>query len=284
MVTFPNQDDTMATKRTKRKTAKKTPKTRRIGLAKPVYTEEEVLALLDAACGPGNRRPGPSAVRNRALVAVLWRCGLRIGEALALTPADLVLEGDEPRELVLPCSKTESGLREVSLDLLARTELRRWLEVRRRVLGPRRAKRPSLPLFCTISSGSAGVGEAGFRTAVQPGEALSSSYVRGLLPRLGKRAGLTKRVHAHGLRRTHASELAAEGTPITVVQAQLGHAHASTTSVYLDEVGTMRKDLTAARLTKREREERAAGNGQDELVTRGELEELLAQAARRSGR
>src|SRR5438876_216753 len=33
-------------------------------------------------------RRAPTGVRNRALLAVLWRCGLRLGEALALAPKD----------------------------------------------------------------------------------------------------------------------------------------------------------------------------------------------------
>ena len=50
------------------------------------------------------------------------------------------------------------------------------------------------------------------------------AYVRGLLPRLARKAGIDKRVHAHGLRHTHAYELAGEGTPLHVIQAQLGHS------------------------------------------------------------
>ena len=41
-------------------------------------------------------RRAPTGVRNRALVATLWRCGLRIGEALALAPKDLDWTFAEP--------------------------------------------------------------------------------------------------------------------------------------------------------------------------------------------
>ncbi len=51
--------------------------------APEVLTREEVRALL-AACGRS-----ASGLRNRALLAVLWRAGLRVGEALALRPSDL---------------------------------------------------------------------------------------------------------------------------------------------------------------------------------------------------
>src|SRR5208283_631968 len=49
-------------------------------------TVEEVRALL-ASCS----RRAPTGVRNRALVTILWRAGLRIAEALALRPADVDL-------------------------------------------------------------------------------------------------------------------------------------------------------------------------------------------------
>ncbi|MQA75751.1 MAG: tyrosine-type recombinase/integrase, partial [Solirubrobacterales bacterium] len=48
--------------------------------------------------------------------------------------------------------------------------------------------------------------------------------MRRLLPRLARRAGIQKRVHAHGLRHAHAAELAAEGKPVNLIQRQLGHS------------------------------------------------------------
>ncbi|MBK7405831.1 MAG: tyrosine-type recombinase/integrase [Phycisphaerales bacterium] len=49
-----------------------------------VLTDAEVRALMDA-CGDGL----PSCHRNRALIALLYRGGLRVSEALALYPKDL---------------------------------------------------------------------------------------------------------------------------------------------------------------------------------------------------
>ena len=65
------------------------------------------------------------------------------------------------------------------------------------------------------------------------GRPLQKAYVRALLPRLGRRAGIEKRVHAHGLRHTHAFELANEGHPLHVIQAQLGHASLAVTDRYI---------------------------------------------------
>jgi integrase len=57
-----------------------------------------------------------------------------------------------------------------------------------------------------------------------------------LLPRLARGAGIPKRVHPHGLRHTHAAQLAREGVPLNVIQAQLGHSNIATTSHYLQHV------------------------------------------------
>jgi site-specific recombinase XerD len=49
-------------------------------------------------------------------------------------------------------------------------------------------------------------------------------------------AGLEKRVHPHGLRHTHAAELAREGVPINVIRDQLGHSSLAVTDRYLRDV------------------------------------------------
>ena len=59
-----------------------------------ILSDVEVRALMDA-CG----RYAPRAIRNRALIAILYRGGLRINEALALYPKDLDLVGGAIRVL-----------------------------------------------------------------------------------------------------------------------------------------------------------------------------------------
>ena len=62
---------------------------------------------------------------------------------------------------------------------------------------------------------------------------MKGQYVRALLPRLARKAGIEKRVHAHGLRHTGAFELANEGYPLHVIQQQLGHSSLATTDRYI---------------------------------------------------
>src|SRR5882724_10704911 len=61
-------------------------------------------------------------------------------------------------------------------------------------------------------------------TAVSPSKAMYTWSI----------AGIHKRVHAHGLRHTHAAQLQEEGVDIGIISKQLGHASISTTARYLD--------------------------------------------------
>jgi len=58
-----------------------------------------------------------------------------------------------------------------------------------------------------------------------------------MLKRRAAKAGIDKRVHPHGLRHTHATELIAEGLPLNALQKQLGHASLATTSIYVNHLG-----------------------------------------------
>jgi site-specific recombinase XerD len=93
------------------------------------------------------------------------------------------------------------------------------------------------PLFCTVSRGK----------TRRAGEAIDPSYYRHLLPRLARKAGIDKRLHAHGLRHTYASELERERLRIGSISSLLGHQHASTTDTYLRKIsgGELRDDLAA---------------------------------------
>ena len=165
----------------------------------------EVERLLDACS-----RKAPTGIRNRALIVLLWRAGLRINEALALRVKDINSEQGMIRVLHGKGDKA----RTVGLDPRAFALLELWLQERRKCKLSSR-----VPLFCTLQ-----------------GKPLQDRYVRALLSRLAAKAEIDKRVHPHGLRHTHASELAAEGIPINQIQKQLGHTSLATTSRYLDHI------------------------------------------------
>jgi len=170
-----------------------------------VLSEAEAIALLKACS-----TRAPTGVRNRALIAVLWRCGLRISEALSLELRDVDLEAGTVR---VRHGKGDRS-RTVGIDEQTAALLARWLDRRRQLSPGARA-----PIFCTLA-----------------GRRLDTSYVRRLLPRLARKAGIDRRVHAHGLRHTHAAELAREGTPINIIRDDLGHTSLAVTDRYLRDV------------------------------------------------
>ena len=177
------------------------------------FTEDEVRALI-AACSTR----GVTGHRNRALLAVLWRTGVRISEALELRPHDVDFKNGTVRVRLGKGLKPRTT---VLSDPDALPLVERWIEERRKL----HAVGQGAPLFCTLKG-----------TPTDP------SYARHLLPRLAKRAGLERRVHPHGLRHTHAADLALAGVPVLAIQQQLGHSSLTTTETYLRKVG-LRLDL-----------------------------------------
>lgn len=174
-------------------------------------TSGEIAALLRQCSATA-----PTGVRNRALITVMYRTGLRISEALDLRPADVNPERGTIRVL----HGKGDAARTVGMDDGGMALVQRWMD-RRAGLGHRHG-----PLFCTLQ-----------------GTPLSDSYVRTMLRRIGAKAGIEKRVHPHGLRHSLAVDMANEGVAMHVIQQQLGHKRLSTTDIYLR--GLAAADLAA---------------------------------------
>lgn len=175
------------------------------GVKYPVeILERREIETLLAGCGTS-----PTGRRDRAVLTLLWRSGLRISEALALRPADVNLSRGTVRVL-----KGKNGTaRTVALDALARSALEAWLGLRPAGRGL---------LFCPVA---------------KPGQPLQANHIRNRLRRLAGVAGIERRVHPHGLRHAYAVELDAEGFPLRDIRDLLGHANASTTDAYLRGLG-----------------------------------------------
>ena len=169
-----------------------------------ILTPGEAAALL-RACDDRSWR----GVRDKSLVALLYRTGLRISEALALEAKDVDLDSGAVRVL-----RGKGGRsRTVGIDPGGAAHVAAWLE-----------KKGSLgfgtgPVFCDAR-----------------GKRLRSGRVRTLFRDLGAKAGIAKRVHPHGLRHTHAAELREEGVDIGIISKQLGHRSIATTAHYLDHI------------------------------------------------
>ena len=168
-------------------------------------TAEELAAVMRHA---GDRAHG---LRLRGLIVVMWRAGLRISEALALTESDL----DEARGAILVRHGKNDKRREVGMDQWGWDLLRPWLAYRVQI--------PVGPLFCVIDG----------RTRGRP---LTATGVRQQLRRTAAKAGVRRRFAPHQLRHAHAVEMAREGVPLIVIQRQLGHTNLGVTSVYLQGI------------------------------------------------
>jgi integrase len=113
----------------------------------------------------------------------------------------------------------------VTRAILASDDTRRTYRRQRELLALQPAMRAAdhaptrAPLFCNRTGGK-----------------LRRAYIRRLMPQLAEKAGIAKRVHAHGLRHTHAAELRAERVDIGIISKQLGHTSIATTVRYLDQI------------------------------------------------
>ena len=173
----------------------------------------EHIVKLMCACTP--LKPGAtaelSALRLRALIATLWRTGLRISEALALEERDLLRQD---MAIVVRHGKVDKR-RLVAMDEWGWQELENWLSVRERL------PHGSGTIFCIVRGTS-----AGFR-------ALSDSDVRRQFREAAARAGILRRANPHSFRHEHAVELWREGIDVYTIQQQLGHARLDVTAIYL---------------------------------------------------
>ena len=170
------------------------------------YTRDEVMALVDQC------NNGPTGTRNKVLIIVLYRCGLRISEALGIRSSDY-----NANEGTIRVIGKGNKMRVVGLDSQTKLNLDLWM-ARRKEIGINGIGNPTI--FCGISK-------------MNFGKPIQSVYVRNLLKRLGKAAGIEKRMNPHTLRHTFAGELLKEGIGLNHIQISLGHSSIATTSNYL---------------------------------------------------
>jgi Phage integrase family len=156
-------------------------------------TVEEIIAAMHAAGDDAD------AVRLRGLIVVLWRAGLRISEALALTESDL----DPNRGAILVRRGKGGKRREVGMD---RWAWEQWSP------------------GCSGAPHSRSVRCSAYYEAHSLGRAWASAGVRSQLHHAATRAGVRRRFAPHQLRHAHAVEMSREGVPLLVIQRQLGHA------------------------------------------------------------
>jgi integrase/recombinase XerD len=173
----------------------------------------EAERLIEAANGAA-----PRALRDRALVELLYGAGLRVSEAVQLDKGGVDLDD----RLVRVIGKGDKE-RIVPVGRQAAESLRRYLARGRPYLD--RRHRPEL--FLNAKGGP-----------------LTRSGAFLILRRLAEKAGLEpERVHPHLLRHSFATHLLEGGADLRSVQEMLGHADLSTTELYTHVSDRRRREL-----------------------------------------
>ncbi len=162
----------------------------------------EAERLIEAAAGTT-----PRALRDAALVELLYGAGLRVSEAVGLERGGVDLD-----ERLVRCIGKGNKERIVPIGRSAAEALRRYLSRGRPYLD--RRYRPEL--FLNAKGGP-----------------LTRAGAFLILRKLAEKAGLEPgRVHPHLLRHSFATHLLEGGADLRSVQEMLGHADLSTTEVY----------------------------------------------------
>ena len=148
----------------------------------------------------------PAGLRDRALLEVLYGCGLRVSEAVGLDCDRVLLEvgllrviGKGDKERITPIAGA------------AARALGRYLNEARGTF-PHAAETPAV--FLNARGGR-----------------LTRQGIHGIVARAGLSIGV-KNLHPHTLRHSFATHLLAGGADLRVIQEMLGHADISTTQLY----------------------------------------------------
>jgi integrase len=150
------------------------PKERNSKLPEEILTEEEIVRMSNKALSH----------RDKALSLILFESGCRVGELMALKIKNVQFD-DFGCVLIVPKGKT--GARRVRIIKYAK-ELLAWLDVHPEKNNPE--------AYVWVSLGR------------NKNELLSYMEIREILRRLGKRAGMTKKVNPHSFRHARATQLA----------------------------------------------------------------------------
>lgn len=157
--------------------------------------------------------------RNRAIIEVLFSCGLRVSELVTLRLSQLYLEegyvrvvGKGDKERLVPISTK------------AINELMLWFDDR-----------------CHMDIRR---GEEDYVFLNRRGSHLTRTMILMIIKQLAVVAGITKTVSPHTLRHSFATALLEGGADLRAIQAMLGHESISTTEIYTHiDMTTLRNEI-----------------------------------------
>ena len=157
--------------------------------------------------------------RNRAIIEVLFSCGLRVSELVNLKLSDLYLDeeyvrvfGKGSKERLVPISRR------------AIQELQFWFDDRRHM---------------TIKPG-----EEDYVFLNRYGKHLTRTMILIMIKRQADMAGIQKTISPHTLRHSFATALLEGGADLRIIQALLGHESIGTTEIYTPiDTSMLRKEI-----------------------------------------
>ena len=169
----------------------------------PEYLTTEEVDRLEAAIDLSTRE----GHRNRAIIEVLFSCGLRVSELTHLKMSGLYLQehfirvtGKGRKERLVPIS--DKAIRELTF----------WFDDRNKMnIKP---------------------GEEDYVFLNNRGHHLTRTMILIMVKRLGETAGIEKTISPHPLRHSFATALLKGGASLRVIQELLGHAGIGTTEIY----------------------------------------------------
>ena len=179
-----------------------------------VLTTDEV-DRLEQAIDLGKRE----GQRNKAIIEVLFSCGLRVSELVNLKLSDLFLAdrfirviGKGRKERLVPIS--DNAIR----------QLRFWFDDRNHMdIKP---------------------GEEDYVFLNRRGAHLTRTMILIMIKRLGAEAGINKTISPHTLRHSFATALLEGGADLRAIQAMLGHESIGTTEIYTHiDTHTLRQEI-----------------------------------------
>lgn len=157
-----------------------------------VLSKEEVKLILEA----------PKNIKHKAMLSLIYSCGLRCGEVLALKPEHI----DSNRKLVIIKQGKGRKDRVVPLSEKILSLLRNYWK----------AFEPKVYLF----------------EGQNKGERYDERSLQNVLKQSLAKAGIQKPVTLHWLRHSYATHLLEAGTNLRYIQEILGHSSSKTTEIY----------------------------------------------------
>ena len=161
----------------------------------------------------------PEGHRNRAIIEVLFSCGLRVSELTSLTLSQVYEEEGYVRV-------TGKGAKErlVPISPAAIRELHLWYDDRRHMnIKP---------------------GEEDYVFLNRRGAHLTRTMILIMIKRLAAEVGIKKTISPHTLRHSFATALLEGGASLRAIQAMLGHERIGTTQIYTHiDMTTLRREV-----------------------------------------